>query len=106
MNLSDPLPPWPEIDSDAKGKSFRDQIKEWNEVTGAMNGYYCEECCYIATDADRMLAATMARLRLATEALRAIADHCSKQEHWLFDSIEDGADATLARIGPLPEPQP
>ncbi len=47
--------------------------------------------------------AAIARLRLAHEALKKIADFCSKQEHWLFDSIEDGADVTLARIGEIPE---
>jgi hypothetical protein len=43
------------------------------------------------------------RCRVAVEALHRIADHCTKQEDWRFDSIEDGADVTLARIGPLPE---
>ena len=49
--------------------------------------------------------AAIARLRVAVEVLTKIADHCTKQGDWRFDSIEDAADVTLARIGPLP-PEP
>lgn len=63
------MPKWPTIEPECAGKSFRQQVEEWNEVTGAMNSYYANECCYFADDADQMVAAWEARCRLAVALL-------------------------------------
>jgi hypothetical protein len=71
--MTSPMVPWPEIEPENLGKSFRQQITEWNEVTGAMNRYYNNECCYFADDADARVAYWEARCRLAVEALQKYA---------------------------------
>jgi hypothetical protein len=94
------MPKWPKIEPELQGKPFRQQITEWNEVTGAMNRYYANECCYFADDADQLISALRARLKESHQMLSKIQT---------FGVINGGdwasavAEVALSAIGDLPK---